>query len=240
MARELSLWPEKLNDCTTLKQIHEKVSSHLPEEQEDLRSAINSSLQIDETSIEFCMFEHEREWMREVNEVALRDLIKGKSRRQLTSTSDYLWTQGRQLMGMSSETLHDPKPDFAFGLRPYEGSAQTEPLSKNVLNILHDSPRFGLTFSPSQKQDIVYPGIIYEGKSDTSPIVWAENLVAVGVARALALLQELNTLSGMWRQHCVLAITSAGPEWKFHIACRTEDDNIVSTMITSSSYLQKV
>lgn len=203
----------------------------LPDHQrEEIRSAIALARLIDEEAVEQCSLEHEREWMREVNEVVLRVLIKGKLSRELSVNSDYLWTEGRHLMRQSSEALHDPKPDFAFGLRSTDAVTEVNSshLSTSILNRLQDSARVRLTYSPSQRRDIVYPAIIYEGKSDTNPIVWAENQVAVGAARALGILQELSDLSGIPTHHVVIAIASSGSEWRFYVCSKVNDDAIVS------------
>ncbi|PWN31224.1 uncharacterized protein FA14DRAFT_30312 [Meira miltonrushii] len=85
---------------------------------------------------------------------------------------------------------------------------------------------YRITFSPSQMQDIIYPAFIYEAKSDKNPILWAENQVAVGAARALGLLDELAELSGKPYIPYIVAATSAGAQWQFHLAYRLGNSRI--------------
>lgn len=199
------------------------------EEEAEIKETLTFAKELRSEDIDFCQLQHERVWMRSVNEVALQSLISARTSMQLSSTEDYLWTEGRHLCNSSGEALHDPKPDFAFGLCPPNLPRSTSLIfTQETLDILKDSSKISLTYSPSQMEDIVYPAIIYEAKSDKNPIVWAENQVAVGAARALGLLRELAHLSESTYRHSVLAIVSAGQEWKFYVAYDDGEEGVVS------------
>lgn len=226
LAALLSFWPAEcivVDDTGSVGAIRGKIPA---EEETEVKEALNFANNFSAEEIESCQLQHERVWMRSVNEIALQGLISARSKKQLTSTEDYLWTEGRHLSDTSGESLHDPKPDFAFGVCPSTQASAV--FTQETLDILKDSPKIHLTYSPSQMEDIIYPALIYEAKSDKNPIVWAENQVAVGATRALGLLRELAHLSESNYRHCVLAVVSAGEEWKFFIAYDDPEDGVVS------------
>lgn len=187
---------------------------------------------IDEIIVQSCFLQHERVWMREVNEVMLSVFFTARRQGHVSSTEDYVWAEGRDLTNLHSPvTLGDPKPDAAFGLKASASSRSVAgqdkvKLSLEVLEALHESPSIKLTYSPSRRKDIIYPAIVYEAKSDSNPILWAENQAAVGVSRALGLLGELSRLSGSGDIPPVFAITSAGSQWQIHIAFMDSDGKV--------------
>ncbi|PWN31358.1 uncharacterized protein FA14DRAFT_96448 [Meira miltonrushii] len=226
----LSRWPSALRVCTHFDEIEQVAISTAGGDSTQICSAVARARQITDRSLDRCSLQHERVWMRSVNERVLHDLIHAVSSDELSSTEDYLWTEGRHLMGPNAESLHDPKPDFAFGLAAViehkTGYNNTDCLDWDLMNLMKLSSSYRITFSPSQMQDIIYPAFVYEAKSDKNPIVWAENQVAVGAARALGLLDELAELSGKPYIPCIVAATSAGAQWQFHLAYRTGDSRI--------------
>lgn len=228
----LSEWPSELRVCTKFDEMEQVAISKAEGDTTQVHTAVARARQITDRTLDRCSLQHERVWMRSVNERVLHDLIHAVSSDELSSTEDYLWTEGRHLMGPNAETLHDPKPDFAFGLAAAiehePGRKSTECLDWDFLNFLKLSSSYRITFSPSQMQDIIYPAFVYEAKSDKNPIIWAENQVAVGAARALGLLDELAELSGKPYIPCIVAATSAGAQWQFHLAYRTGNSRIVS------------
>lgn len=76
-------------------------------------------------------------------------------------------------------------------------------------------------------QDICHSCLVYEAKSDKNPILWAENIVAVGAARALALFSELADLSAMSLSPCIVAPNSAGSQMHVHLAYIGQDFKVV-------------
>jgi len=230
---QLAHWPDAFHSMTKFEEMSDGAQTLTPQYRDEVAKAVNMAQCIADHTISNCTLQHERVWMRSVNEPALQDLINETGLGRLSSTEDYLWTEGRHLMGFNAESLHDPKPDFAFGLHAETNSGGRspkawEPLSERVLDLLHQSSSCSLTFSPSQMQDIVYPALIFEAKSDKNSIVWAENQVAVGATRALALLSELLDLAELPALPYILAVTSAGPQWQFHLAYKTLDTRVVS------------
>jgi len=198
--------------------------------------ALHHCLRINGTVVESCSLQHERVWMRRVNEPTLAVFFDAVQARQLSSTEDYLWTEGRELVrSQCAEALYDPKPDVAIGLQPLDSSTlfisdrQTWPaLSEKALYAMGQYSPLSLIYSPSQRFDVIYPAIIYEAKSDSNPILWAENQAAVGVARTLGLLEDLSRLAQSPTIPPVIAITSAGPMWQVHIAFLSRNGRIVS------------
>ncbi|PWN86696.1 hypothetical protein FA10DRAFT_270064 [Acaromyces ingoldii] len=229
--------PRQLRACNNIAEVETLVPQLEQPHADDFRRAVKSAKSLPNSKIDECALQHERVWMRVVNEVILHELIDAKSARELTSTEDYLWTEGRHLIVSSAESLHDPKPDFAFGIAP-KNASQAEDKDDNtvtfddtMLDALHRSVSSALTYSPSQMQDICYPCIVYEAKSDKNPILWAENQVAVGAARALALLSELAELSAMSFTPCIVALTSAGSQWNMHLAYVGQDSEVILTPV---------
>jgi len=183
--------------------------------------------------------------MREVNEPTLAVFLNAKRARLLSSTEDYLWADGRDLVsGHSAEALNDPKPDIALGLHLLDSSTLTlsdrntwPALSRKALETMRNYSPFSLTYSPSERRDIVYPAVIYEAKSDSNPILWAENQAAVGVARALGLLSDLARLAESAEVPPVIAITSAGSAWQMHLGFLAPNGSIVSVKDTRRPHL---
>lgn len=194
--------------------------------------ALEKCTVLEDATIDDCALRHEREWMREVSEPVLSVFLQAKRERRIASTEDYTWTLGQELTNIhSAETLYDPKPDYAFGIRPLqcrERNLEDLPaLSKKALEALRTSSVFSLQYSPSQRREIAFPAIVYEAKSDSNPILWAENQAAVGAARALGILAELARLSDASEMVHVVTITSAGSKWQFHMAFHDSEGDIV-------------
>lgn len=181
-----------------------------------------------------CALQHERVWMREINEPTLSIYFKARREGIVSTTEDFIWKEGKELASLtSSVTLSDPKPDVAIGLKPAkndaDSSAERLSITMDTLEMLRESTRVGLIYSPSHRRDIVYPAIIYEAKSDSNPILWAENQVAIGASRALGLLADLSRSSNWATVPPVFALTSAGSLWQVHIAFIANNGNVVSS-----------
>lgn len=142
-------------------------------------------------------------------------------------------------MPIGAECLYHPRPDLAYGL-PYEEErgddeqARGSLLSMETFDALAALPHARLRFSPSDKEDILFPALIYEAKSDSNPIMWAENQAAVGVTRCLALLRDLDAVSGNVGPPAVVAmVTSAGSTWQIHLATWVDGSGSTSWKVVS-------
>lgn len=236
--------PVTLRHAENASEVTTAISQLDAEERVTYDGALQQCMLVHEAVIESCSLQHERVWMREVNEPILTCFFNARRARLVSSNEDYLWTCGRELTsGHSSESLNDPKPDVAIGLHAIDSSTLVipdrhawNPLSTKALETLRAYPPFFLTYSPSERRDLIYPAIIYEAKSDSNPILWAENQAAVGVARALGLLSELARMAESTSIPPVFAITSAGSTWQLHIAFVALNGSIVSrrTLMVSS------
>lgn len=159
-----------------------------------------------------------------VNEPMFAAFEEAAAQDLLAVNEDYEWANGEDLMPIGAESLNNPKPDLAYGLA-YEDEDSQEPeahhwaLTVERLSTLAALPSARLRFSPSEKEDIVFPALIYEAKSDSNPLLWAENQAAVGATRCLALLKDLNGISGNVGPSAIVAmVTSAGSTWQIHLA----------------------
>ncbi|CAO1634846.1 unnamed protein product [Jaminaea pallidilutea] len=215
--------PEELESCTTLEKLA-RYFSKADSTSSDEREALSRIHHPSNLAIERCRLKHERRWMRKVNEPMFAAFEDAAEQEMLTVNEDYEWVSGEDLMPIGAESLNNPKPDIAYGLAYEEqdgDETQTESpqLSIERLSALSALPHARLRYSPSEKEDILFPALIYEAKSDSNPIMWAENQAAVGVTRCLALLRDLDAVSGNVGPPAVVAmVTSAGSTWQIHLA----------------------
>ena len=61
---------------------------------------------------------------------------------------------------------------------------------------------------------MAFPGVVFEAKSDTSSIAFAENQAALGVAKSLSILRELEAFAGTPSSMPIVALASQGALWK--------------------------
>lgn len=185
---------------------------HTPTDEEilELRAAADLASCISTTSIEASVSETEDSWLRSIYSVLLDPLfqVAFPKGRLLSCSQNLTWLNGQDREGI----LGDPKPNLAFGLL-YAGEKDS-PISKRSMSKLRDR----LTYSPVSKMNVIYPSVILETKSPEEAIIWAENQLAVGAARALSLLAELSSLSALPHQHCVILIATSGSTLKVFVA----------------------
>lgn len=187
----------------------------------EMRAAIKDAQNVPTNRIDNLCLENASKWNSEVNWKLLRQhmpLFGGPFRDQLGAK----WTEGNSLC---DGNLFQTKPDFCCGL----ASEASEALAEDILLTLSSAPDIKLVSSPFPlyQRKAIYPSVIQKGCSNTSSILRAENVAAVGVARALGLLAQLSEKSKVPYQHCVLAIASAGSRWSLYVAYRTLDNRPV-------------
>ena len=133
-------------------------------------------------------------------------------------------------MSAEAEPLAAPKPDMGFGLRTQQSSQQylreqhseAAVLSRSYLNAL--SLRHAIPPWPSPGiQELAFPCIILEAKSDSQPLLYAENQAAGGTATCLKMIERLeevyfNTNGQRFSPLSFLAICSEGPTFAILIA----------------------
>lgn len=242
LSSRLNSISEELESCTTLEKLaryFSKADSTSPEELEALSRIHHPST----LAIERCRLKHERRWMRKVNEPMFAAFEDAAEQEMLTVNEDYEWHSGEDLMPIGAECLYHPRPDLAYGL-PYEeergddGHARGSLLRMETLDALAALQHARLRFSPSEKEDILFPALIYEAKSDSNPLLWAENQAAVGAARCLGLLRDLDGISSNIGPPGVVAmVTSAGSTWQIHLATWVDGRGSTSWKVVSLSGL---
>lgn len=131
------------------------------------------------------------------------------------------WANGRQLQD-ARLTAHpgyaNPRPDAVVGLDYVRGDAVVagDPLCASVLDRL----RTGFPdFEPSPDGYVLLPGFILEAEPDGGRLEVLKAQIALGAARALALLQGLRNLSRVPSQAPMIPLaTSAGHMWTLYLA----------------------
>lgn len=218
---------DPLDRCLNLEEAQAVLQAQSSQDP-DLEEAISRCKKApDEHSIRACYYKHERRWMMKVNEPIFQAFEEAVDAGQVAVNADYEWAGAQDLLDARAETLNNPKPDLAYGLAIHtdsraltEGSADPRSfLNRTVIHALESSPAIRLRASPSSRDDILFPCIVYEAKSDSNPILWAENLAAVDAASCLAILRDLAYLAGdSGAIPPVVMISSAGGLWRFHLA----------------------
>ena len=130
---------------------------------------------------------------------------------------------------LSSELapLSTPKPDLAFGLSVSVNNSSGS-LPQN-LPLLEHADLVALQVHarihpwPSQSiPELVFPSIIYECKSDSSVLYFAENKAAGAAAKALKMVEELMEAAERTDLRLpVFAICSQGCFWRIYVAYST-------------------
>lgn len=196
-------------------------------EQTELRNATALAQQVPRGRTAALFAQYKYAWMDLLYKVLLDPLVQAASAfpPELSFSRDLSWTEGP-----SRANLPNPQPDLAFGLA-LSGDASS-PLSKTALQSLNDPSGVQATYSPVARGfSLIYPSFIFEAKSDLGNILIAQNQLAVSAARALAMLNELSSLSRMPFQHCVILAATQGTMWRLHVAYQdlTSPHQIVST-----------
>lgn len=116
--------------------------------------------------------------------------------------------------------LLKPKPDTAIGLAFRRGHMDGSLFCAPALQKISDAfPAF--VPSPDGRDGLrtLLPGFIYEAKPDKGRRHEVKAQIALGAARALALLQSLRKLSGVESQDPVMVcMTSEAHEWNLYLA----------------------
>lgn len=237
----ITAFDDNLDRCRTLSEVRQNLSDPSMQKYEDYQEALERAARLRDQDVSRCSMQHERRWMMKVNEPVLQLFEDGVSEGLLSVNSDYEWANGRDLMHDRRDELNNPKPDMAYGLAAAvkdksPNRADWDPLSISVLEELACDPAIRLIYSPSEREDIIFPALIYEAKSDSNPILWAENQAAVGAARALAILEDLRRVSGLGEESArptVVCLASAGPLWRVFIAMSEGARGLESSEIVS-------
>ncbi|PWN86678.1 hypothetical protein FA10DRAFT_50681 [Acaromyces ingoldii] len=97
--------------------------------------------------------------------------------------------------------------------------ARDELLTEHVLGLLNSHAAFRLIATPSTGlEEVAFPFLVYEAKSDSSSLFFAENQSAGGAAKALSLLQQLSSYDDGTDTLPVFAFASCGTLWEAFIA----------------------
>lgn len=141
------------------------------------------------------------------------------------------WNEPVEVLAGDAAPLSTPKPDLGFGLRPEIATYPTTSdrpqdapaLSEETLEAMR--LRLGLHPWPSPGlPEVVFPCVIFEAKSDSSVLFYAENQAAGGAATALKMLESLRTayatMTGAPAQENwpVVVICSQGSLWEVLLA----------------------
>lgn len=173
----------------------------------DLAEKVNK-----ETILDFVMHPKPN-WFSEINTVLLGPLRSAAWPHlgQLSLCQRDAWTQTTSQV----DCLPNPAPDFAIGLA--RELDQDSPLSEEGLQLLDDSG-IELAYSALDENFFIYPAFIHEARCPSGSLFHAENQLAVSAARALAMLNELSSLSRMPFQHCVVLAAAQGSMWQLYVA----------------------
>ena len=164
----------------------------------------------------------------------------------LTRTSeDVAWTAPVGPSSADSRPLSIPKPDIGVGLRVIERAelqtmssqtrARDELLTEHVLGLLNSHAAFRLIATPSTGlEEVAFPFLVYEAKSDSSSLFFAENQSAGGAAKALSLLQQLSSYDDGTDTLPVFAFASCGTLWEAFIAFYQEQSESYVSLHFSS------
>lgn len=123
--------------------------------------------------------------------------------------------------------LSTPKPDLAIGLLVADEDIARDSTSSHMaevgvrdVDLLNLQIKYHIHPWPSNgTPDLAYPAIVYECKSDTSPIYYAENQAAVAAAKALRMLSELATAGQESDADLpVIVLCSSGFSWRIFVA----------------------
>lgn len=211
----LSHWSWRYNG---IDEVAINESSLGEDEKLELKVAVASAKAVDRKVIHRCSCRNKARWMRLVNNVVLSTFFEAEEQELLSISERLLWTEGEPTESFPG--VHNPRPDFAFGLT----DSPSNSITSSQLFALDTAPGIRLEYSPCREDFVIYPSVVYEAVSDMGVLLSAENKAAVGAARALTLLSELSRLSEVPHQHCVVAITSAGDQWKVHVAYQADGD----------------
>lgn len=197
------------------------------EEIDEVSAAILYARKVPTRTFRGLRYSNESKWQVAVNHIMLEALICDSARDQLQFHANERWNQGLE----RTATLPEASPDIAVGLA--FADVNDDPLDILVLDSLSNASGIRLVYSPSEQDALIYPSVVYKAKSTIPLLHDAENEVAVGATRALALLDELTCLSEVPHQHCVVLLASAGELWKVYVAYQDSDVNktIVSLAI---------
>lgn len=132
-----------------------------------------------------------------------------------------------------------PKPDLGFGLTVRDDADDTDPEDCRYPPLLQPQLthlQIGMRIHPwpsPRLPELAFPAVVYECKSDSSSILYAENQAAGGAAKALCMLEDLRKLvPEEFDKVPVIALCSQGPIWKVFVAFRK--DSVPQRGIVSS------
>lgn len=205
------------------------------EDVKELKAAGNLARRVTTTKIQEYTLQAESKWVSQINLRLLKPLVDAEEAHLLTFQQDASWDRGLRVLSLSN-----PKPDVVFGL--HTSTESGSPLHPEFLNSLRVGSGIRLLHSPVDGLQLVYPSVIHEAKANLGSLFFAENQLAVTAAIALALLDDLSTMSGVPFQHCVILLASQGPLWSIHLAYQDTDvkksivsfvfENCLSTRLT--------
>lgn len=137
-------------------------------------------------------------------------------------SQDQLWNKPVPLVQDELAPLSLPEPDFALGLAVHDDTSISVELKiaptmqRNENDLIH--LRIHAALHPSLFTGtpmLAFPIIVYECKSDTQPIFFAENQAAGAVAKALRMQDGLFEAAGATGEPLpVLAFYSQGTIWR--------------------------
>jgi hypothetical protein len=141
------------------------------------------------------------------------------------------WRQGRRFdaqVGPSSDSdtdqgLSTPMPDLMYGLA----------VSMTQKHIISEAPvlsnRCGIQSSPTQdRQDLAFPCVIFEAKSDSGSLLAAENQAALAAAKALSMLETLKVVAGASYRLPTFVICTQGSIYEVFVAFHLCADDIAT------------
>lgn len=166
-------------------------------------------------------------------------------------SEDLPWTAPVGPLPAEGKSLSTPKPDVGVGLKVmsardfYRAMRSTYTadavLSMTVLDDLYADSETRLIASPSPGlAEMAFPFLVYEAKPDSSPLLYAENQAAGGVAKCLALQRQVWHPS-MASPPLAFAICSQGAFWEVFV-CYLDEENdeyvcpILTLTLTLSIY----
>lgn len=145
-----------------------------------------------------------------------------------SKSDEELWNEPVGPYVSADANLRQSAPDLAFAVQTENQGFATDrvelmtPLSQLFLDLIKEEKQLH-PYPTSSNPNYAFPFLVYEAKSDSQPLFYAENQAANGVVKALKMLRGLETeyvnVGGVIdRPLPVIAICSQGSSWEVMIA----------------------
>lgn len=227
LANTLCSLPASMKGCETLDELATAAAALPPDHSNDeFRTTAQACQTLTPGRFSGVYGQSEKRWIRFISTPIFQPLETAVMNGDLSMAEESLFHKDGDLLGhilgRPTSGFKNPKPDLIFGLAlsPF-GSVDV--LSHAALTRMYDHPDLALPYTPVT-EDLVFPAVVYEAKSDSYATGVAKLQVAVTAARALALLINLKRKSGLEDIHPMVAmIVSAGPWWSVYLCTPAQD-----------------